>query len=135
MTMNDAYTRLLEAWLDQWSARLDESQARIDAMAASMSTLDDVEARSQCGAHLLLLQQKIEHARARLDEGRSKVEALRQSGDATQGGTDSAWDLFKAEAELAWDDLKNAMDQNSAASVAPDPREGSVQPKLKHKPE
>src|SRR5829696_475156 len=119
--MKDAYVRILEAWLDQWSARLDESQARIDAMTASMGLLEDEQSRAHGGAHLLLVQQKIVHARAMLTEGRSKVEALRRSDAAwneVQGGAEAAWELFKTGAEATWAALTEAMDRAATRPVA-----------------
>lgn len=128
--MKDAYVRILEAWLDQWSAKLDESQARIDAVMASMSMLDDEQARAQGCAHVRLVQHKIEHARATLDEGRSKVEALRQSSDTVwnemQGGAEAAWETFKTGAEASWGDLTKALDRAATRPVAPGSHQDSV---------
>lgn len=122
--MKDAYLRVLEAWLDQWNARLNESQARIDAVTGAMAALDDAE-RDDYGRHLLVLQERIEHARAALDEGRSRVDALRANEAAWHdAGSESAWELFKTGAEAAWDDLKLALDQAVAEPPKPPDRNG-----------
>ena len=120
--MKDAYLRVLEAWLDQWSARLNESQARIDAVTGAMAALDDAE-RDDYGRHVLALQDKINHARAKLDEGRSRVDALRASDAAWhEAGSQSAWELFKTGAEAAWDDLTLALDRAAAQPLRPPDR-------------
>lgn len=124
--MNDAYVRVLEAWLDQWNAKLNESQARIDAVTGAMAALDDAE-RDDYGRHLLVLQERIDHARAVLNEGRSRVNALRANEAAWHDtGSESAWDLFKTGAEAAWDDLKLALDQAVAKPRQPPDRNRPV---------
>jgi hypothetical protein len=119
--MKDAHLRVLEAWLDQWSARLNESQARLDAVTDASAALD-AEARANHAAHRLALQEKIDLARAKLQEGRLQVDALRATDAAwseVQAGTESAWEVFKTGAEAAWEDLKQLLDQTAAKPEPP----------------
>jgi ATP/maltotriose-dependent transcriptional regulator MalT len=115
MSMKQTDLRVVEAWLDQWAARLDESHARIDGVKAAMAALDH-EARATYDAQLRVLQEKIENARAKLEEGRLRVDALGRSRDE-RAGTESAWEIFKAGAEAVWNDLKQALDQTGANPV------------------
>jgi phage shock protein A len=121
--MKDTDLRVVQAWLDQWAARLDESQARIDGVKASIALLD-AEARAQVNAQLVALQQKIDRARAKLEEGRSRIEAARRSSPVAsahgQAGTDSTWETFKAGVEALWNDLAQALDQ----AVTPEQQAG-----------
>jgi chromosome segregation ATPase len=113
---------VVEAWLDQWSARLNESQSRLDGVKAALPAVDD-EAKARYGAQLLVLQEKIDQARAKLEEGRAQIESLgRSAGEAqddVRTGMESAWETFKAGAEAIWADLAQTMSQAVASPEPP----------------
>ncbi len=112
--MKEADAQNLERQLDQWRARLNESQMRIDAMNAGMAKLD-TESIASYDAPLKVLQDKVDHARRQVEEGQSRLDALRRSTDSAehggQAGSESAWETFTTGLEAAWDDLKGALDQ------------------------
>lgn len=88
MNTREAYQEKFEAQLRGWAVKIDELKAKAD-LATAEAKIEYCE--------------QIEELRAKQATAQTKLHALRDAGE-------QAWDELKPELELAWHDLKTAVD-------------------------
>lgn len=87
MSKKDEYVEKLKLQLDEWSADIDELEARARKV--------DAELRSKCDEQLVIL-------RARRDEAKSKLKEIQESAG-------EAWQELRKGGDMAWDAIKHAL--------------------------
>jgi uncharacterized coiled-coil DUF342 family protein len=87
MKSRDEYIDMLAAQLKEWSAKIDELEAKANVAKA------DVKAG---------YEKQVAQLKEQRDSATKKLQELK-------GASGEAWDVLKAGAETAWTDLKNAV--------------------------
>ncbi|MDD5411512.1 MAG: coiled coil domain-containing protein [Methylobacter sp.] len=89
MSKKEAYQDKIDAQLREWSAKIDELNAKANKATAEVK---------------IEYYEQIEELRSKQANAQTKLQALRNSGE-------QAWEELKPGLEQAWDDLKTSVEK------------------------